>query len=103
MAITRKVNWMRTLRTSSSERLLARVEGRDVAAVDLHHLADGTVAGTVVVLEDSGIDERQVPELLRRLDEDLLPGVDEREGSLVYTVVVGRVLGNWESVPDQAR
>jgi hypothetical protein len=29
--------------------------------------------------------------------------VDEREGSLVYTVVVGRVLGNWESVPDAAR
>ena len=56
----------------------------------------------MVVLEDSEIDERQVPALLRRLDEDLLPGVDEREGSLVYTVVVGRVLGNWESVPDQA-
>jgi hypothetical protein len=94
--------WKRTLRTANSERFLATSDGKDLAAVDLHHLADGTVAGTVVVLEDSEIDERQVPALLRRLDEDLLPGVDEREGSLVYTVVVGRVLGNWESVPDQA-
>jgi len=26
--------------------------------------------------------------------------VDEREGSLMYTVVIGRVLGNYESVPE---
>ncbi|MBM3990874.1 MAG: hypothetical protein FJ298_07675 [Planctomycetes bacterium] len=92
--------WKRTLRTNSSERFLATRDGRDVAAVDLHHLADGTVAGTVIVLEDSRLSESDIPPLLRSLDEDFLPGVDAREGSLAYTVVIGRVLGNWESVPE---
>lgn len=95
-----KLEWKRTLRTASSERFLATRGGRDVAAVDLHHMADGTVAGTVIVLEGSGIGDAEVPALLQQLDEDFLPGVDVREGSLTYTVVVGRVLGNWEGVPD---
>jgi hypothetical protein len=92
--------WKRTLRTPHSERFLATRDGRDIAAVDLHHLPDGTVAGTVIVLDDSGLKETDVPALLRQLDEDFLPGVDAREGSLVYTVVLGRVLGNWEAVPE---
>lgn len=92
--------WKRTLRTHSSERFLATRDGRDLAAVDLHHLADGTVAGTVIVLEESRLSESDIPALLRSLDEDFLPGVDAREGSLTYTVVIGRVLGNWESVPE---
>jgi hypothetical protein len=94
-----KLEWKRTLRTSSSERFLASRNGRDVAAVDLHHLMDGTVAGTVIVLEGSGLGDDDVPALLQQLDEDFLPGVDVREGSLSYTVVLGRVLGNWEGVP----
>lgn len=96
------LSFRRTLRTPSSERFLAVREGRDVAAIDLHYLSDGTVAGTVIVLEESRLAEEDVPVLLRQLDEEFLPGVDLREGSLVYTVVVGRVLGNWESVPDGA-
>jgi hypothetical protein len=32
--------WKRTLRTASSERFLAQREGKDVAAVDLHYLAN---------------------------------------------------------------
>jgi hypothetical protein len=36
------LSWKRTLRTASSERFLAQREGRDVAAVDLHCLANGT-------------------------------------------------------------
>lgn len=92
--------WKRTLRTPHSERFLAQKDGKDVAAVDLHHLADGTVAGTVVLLEDARLGEDEVPQLLRQLDEDFLPGADLREGSLVYTVVVGRVLGNYEAVPE---
>ena len=95
-----KITWKRTLRTASSERFLAVDGAADIAAVDLHHLSDGTVAGTVVILEGSGLAENDVPTLLRALDEDFLPGVDAREGSLVYTVVLGRVLGNFESVPE---
>ena len=54
----------------------------------------------MIVLEDSRLSENDIPTLLRSLDEDFLPGVDAREGSLTYTVVIGRVLGNWESVPE---
>jgi hypothetical protein len=93
------LRWQRTLRTASSERFLALRGGREVAAVDLHHLANGTVAGTVVVLEGAGLTEAQVPDLLAQLDDDFLPDVDLARGNLVYTVVLGRVLGNYEAEP----
>ena len=91
--------WKRTLRTNSSERFLATREGKDVAAVDLHFLANGTVAGTVILLKDAGWKEADVPALLQSLDEDFLPDVDLQHGTLTYTVVVGEVLGNFEASP----
>jgi hypothetical protein len=45
------LTWKRTLRTASSERFLAQRDGKDLAAVDLHYLANGTVAGTVIILK----------------------------------------------------
>ena len=89
--------WKRTLRTSSSERFLAAREGKDVAAVDLHFLANGTVAGTVILLKDAGWKEADVPALLQSLDEDFLPDVDLQHGTLTYTVVVGEVMGDFEA------
>lgn len=89
--------WKRTLRTSSSERLLATREGKDLAAVDLHYLANGTVSGTVVLLKDAGWKEEDIPKLLQSLDEDFLPDVDLASGTLTYTVVLGEVAGNWEA------
>ena len=89
--------WKRTLRTASSERFLAQCEGQDVAAVDLHYLASGTVAGTVILLKDGGWNESDVPALLGSLDEDFLPDVDLDHGNLNYTVVLGEVLGNYEA------
>ena len=50
------LSWKRTLRTASSERFLAQREGKDVAAVDLHYLASGTVAGTMILLKDGGME-----------------------------------------------
>ena len=91
------LTWKRTLRTTSSERFLALREGRDVAAVDLHYLANGTVAGTVILLKDAGWKESDVPALLGSLDEDFLPDVDLDHGNLNYTVVIGEVLGNYEA------
>ena len=70
------ISWKRTLRTTSSERFLAQREGKDVAAVDLHYLANGTIAGTVILLKDAGWNESDVPALLGSLDEDFLPDVD---------------------------
>jgi hypothetical protein len=89
------ISWKRTLRTASSERFLAQREGKDVAAVDLHYLASGTVAGTVILLKDAGRNESDVPALLGSLDEDFLPDVDLDHGNLNYTVVLGEVLGNY--------
>jgi len=89
--------WKRTLRTSSSERLLAVRDGKDVAAVDLHYLANGTVSGTVILLKEAGWKDADIPGLLQSLDEDFLPDVDLASGTLTYTVVVGEVVGNWEA------
>ena len=98
-----KLHWKRTLRTASSERFLALRDGQDVAAVDLHHLGNGTVAGTVVLLESAGWKENDVPALLQSLDEDFLPDVDLDHGNLTYTVVLGKVLGNYEAERDAAK
>ena len=89
--------WKRTLRTSSSERLLATRDGKDVTAADLHYLANGTVSGTVVLLKDAGWKEEDIPKLLQSLDEDFLPDVDLTSGTLTYTVVLGEVVGNLEA------
>ncbi len=91
------ITWKRTLRTASSERFLALRDGRDAAAVDLHYLANGTVAGTVILLKDAGWQESDVPGLLSSLDDEFLPDVDLEHGNLTYTVVLGEVLGNFEA------
>lgn len=92
-----QLSWKRTLRTTSSERFLAFRDGREVAAVDLHYLANGTVAGTVILLKDAGWQESDVEPILASLDEDFLPDVDLEQGNLNYTVVIGEVLGNYEA------
>ena len=94
-----KLTWKRTLRTPSSERFLAQRDGNDVAAVDLHYLTNGTIAGTVIILKDSGLDESNIQPLLSALDDEFLPDVDLEHGNLTYTVVLGEVLGNWEAAP----
>jgi hypothetical protein len=92
-----KISWMRTLRTSASERFLAQRDGRDIAAIDLHYLTNGTVAGTVILLKDAGWQESDVPALLGSLDDGFLPDVDLESGNLVYTVVLGEIIGNFEA------
>ncbi len=96
-----KFEWKRTLRTPSSERFIAIVGDAEAAAVDLHYLASGTVSGTVIVIRDRGLTENDVPALLKSLDEDQLPDVDLTRGTLVYTVVVGNVIGVFEAESDE--
>ncbi|MSU27597.1 MAG: hypothetical protein EXS27_06730 [Pedosphaera sp.] len=76
---------------------MATRDGKDVAAVDLHYLANGTVSGTVVLLKEAGWKEADIPQLLQSLDEDFLPDVDLASGTLTYTVVLGEVVGNFEA------
>lgn len=94
------VNWKRTLRTPSSERFLGQRNGRDAIAVDLHYLPNHTVSGSVIVLKDSGLTEADVPKLLSSLDDEFLPDVDLKEGNLVFTVVMGEVLGSFEATEE---
>jgi hypothetical protein len=91
------ITWKRTLRTNASERFVAQRAGVDVAAIDLHHLANGMVAGTVILFKEAGWREPDVPELLSTFDDDFLPGVDLDDGNLQFTVVLAEVLGNWEA------
>jgi hypothetical protein len=90
-------SWKRTLHSASSERFLAQVNSEDVAAVDLHYLKNGIVAGTVILLKNYPWDEEKIKALLRSLDEDYLPDVNLKEGSLIYTVVIGEVLTNYQA------
>ena len=88
--------WKRTLHTPNSERFLAVRDGADVAALDLHYLADGHVVGTVILLNSAGWQDSEVPALLASFDEDFLPGVDLESGNLTFTVVRGELIGNFE-------
>ncbi|MEY2796489.1 MAG: hypothetical protein RIR10_2205 [Planctomycetota bacterium] len=98
-----RIRWKRTLRTPSSERLLGVLDGRDAVAVDLHFLADGSVAGTVTVVDGCGIDRATVPGLLERIDDDFLPGVDLDDdpdvgaGGVTFTVVWATAAESFES------
>ena len=91
------LTWKRTLRTPSSERFIALRDGKDLAAVDLHYLTNGTIAGTVIILKGSGLKDADIEPLLSSLDDEFLPDVDLERGNLTYTVVLGEVLGNWEA------
>ncbi len=91
------LNWQRTLRTPSSERFLAMRDGKEVAAIDLHYLANGTVSGTVILLKDAGWKEDDIQQLLSSFDDDFLPNVDLAHHTLTYTVVMGEVVGNFEA------
>jgi hypothetical protein len=91
------ITWKRTLRTASSERFLAFRDGAEIAAVDLHYLANGTVAGTFILLKAACWKEADIQALLSSFDGDFLPDVDLARGTLTYTVVIGDVVGNYEA------
>ena len=89
-------HFVRVLRTASSERYMIQPRpNQDAAALDLHYLADGSVAGTLFLFENGGIGDRDVPELLRHIDEVLLPYASREDGSLGFTVVRGHVVGSY--------
>lgn len=95
------LEFIRVIRTPHSERFLIRNGNQDMAALDLHYLASGRVDGTLIVFENQGIGEAQIPGILSRIDEMLLPDVSVAERNLSFTVVVGRVLGTF--LPDEAQ
>lgn len=96
-----KLSLIRVLRTLSSERFLLQLqEGEDAAAVDLHYLRDGSVAATVFLFEDGGLTDDMIPDVLQYIDESLLPEVSLDQHNLSFTVVRGRVLGDFRPERD---
>lgn len=93
----RPIRFVRVLRTTSSERFVLQRDGDDFAAVDLHFLADGKVAATLVILTTDGLAEGEITSLIDDIDETLLPDHDYETGNLVITVVRGRVAGTFAS------
>ena len=78
--------FIRTLRTPSSERFLVQSDaGSDGAAIDLHYLANGNVAGTLVILDASLEAEETMHNLLQFIDESLLPMASLNERNLSFT------------------
>jgi hypothetical protein len=94
------IDYVRALRTSHSERFIVRKAGVDSGIVDLHYLADGTVQGMFVVFDGAGITDSEIPKVITHIDEILLPDVSLDDHKLLFTVVVGRVHGSYESQND---
>ena len=90
------LHFSRTVRTESSERFLLQSDsGHDSAALELHYLGDHRVVGTLIILDERVFPESKVPELLKEIDEKLLPDVSMEEGQLSFTVVAGHVVGTF--------
>ncbi len=89
--------FIRALRTASSERFILQAkEGTDSAVLDLHYLASGNIAGTLILLDGGGYTEAAVAELLQKIDEVLLPEVAIDHRQVSFTAVTGRVVGHFE-------
>ena len=88
---------LRTLRTLTSERFLLRAPTRDSAVLDVHYLADGSVTGTLLLLEDSLVEPSAVENLIEFIDQNLFPNVSLDARTLSFTVVRGDVVGQFEN------
>lgn len=89
------IQFTRVLRTPHSERFLLIEDRREFAALDLHYLADGHVAGTLILFDGAAADEASVGRLLSQIDDQLLPEASIESGEIAFTVVVGRVLATF--------
>lgn len=90
----------RLLRTPHSERYVFRRGGTECAALDLHYLPNGVIAGTVVAYREAGLGEDGIHRLLEQIDQDLVPEAEHGDGRLFFTVVVGEVLGSFCPSPE---
>jgi hypothetical protein len=89
------IRYVRVVRTSCSERFLLQSDNRDVGAIDVHYGEGGRVFATLVLLEDAAVLTEEVEALVTEIDELLLPGASRKEGSVAFTVVLGKVLGSY--------
>lgn len=88
---------LRTLRTLTSERFLLRAPTQDSAVLDVHYLADGSVSGTLLLLDESLVEPAAVEKLIEFIDENLFPSVSLDARTLSFIVVRGNVVGQFEN------
>ena len=95
------IEYVRAFRTPSSERYWLRYAGADFACLDLHYLPNATVQAMLVLYEDSTRPTGEVMDILKHIDDLLLPEVSLEDMKLLYTVFAGRSLGAFQP-PTQA-
>ncbi len=78
---------------------MLRRNDSDIAALEIHYLGDGTVRATLIAF-DGMVQESEIADLLMHVDQVLLPSVSLDDKKLAFTVVLGRVLGAFEAIPD---
>lgn len=96
------IRFTRVVRTPSSERYLLHIDGEgDDAALELHYLQDGSVAGTLIVLDKQYAGKEVVAQIVEEIDKILLPSVSLEDGNLTFTVVKGSVVGSFTAERDE--
>jgi len=93
--------YVRALRTSSSERFLLHRDGADIGALDCHYLEGGRVHATLTLFEEHEPKESDIEAILTEIDRVLFPDASLKDRKLVFTVVVGRAVGSFESDRDE--
>ncbi len=92
--------FVRVFRTASSERYLVEDTsnpGIDIAAIDIHYLDSQTVTATVIILETDYSEKEFINRLLETIDMRLLPMACLNDGDLSFTVVAGRIVGQFNN------
>lgn len=96
--------FIRTIRTQTSECFLIRsATVQDIAFLSIHYLADGSVFGTVIVVDQSLHAETKTQDLLEFIDETLLPMASLDEKNLSFMVVKGEVIGQFQNENQQKK
>lgn len=91
------MNFIRTIRTQSSERFLLLKDDKDFGALDVHYLINGSVSATLIILDESNFPVSKINYLLTKIDEILFPDISIGEKNLLFTVVIGKVSGTYFS------
>ncbi|MBI1247085.1 hypothetical protein GC197_04480 [bacterium] len=90
--------FIRIFRTSSSERFLLQDDkNEELGMLDLHFLADSTVAGNLFLVQSKVTDETGIRQLLELIDVQLVPAASMDEANLSFTVTQGELIGTFSS------
>ena len=91
-------SFVRTLRTQTSERFLLQSDtASDVAMLDAHYLVDGSVVGSLVIMDDTLVSPETVQLMLESIDERLFPAASLNDKTLSFSVFHGTPIGQFEN------